>query len=295
MKYLAQQFKQKGYRVAILSRGYKKPSYSTTAPMIVVSTFEKINAGWETAGDEPYLLAKSLPGIAVLVGNDRRKLGEYAIRLLDVNLILLDDGFSYLPLHRDIDIVLLDATNPFGYGYCLPRGLLREPLSALKRAGVIVSTRTDLTPDNPEISKLFNNQTVYKSNMEILGLKSVLTEEIVSQNYIKQKNVLAVSGIGNPESFEKALQYLSLQIKEHFIYPDHYVYQKADIVKIGRFLSQNNLDWIITTEKDAVKIKSLLQKSDIQWLFLEIKLSVYSENEFWDCIQQQLQHKENMV
>lgn len=263
--------------------------------MIVVSTFEKINAGWETAGDEPYLLAKSLPGIAVLVGNDRRKLGEYAIRLLDVNLILLDDGFSYLPLHRDIDIVLLDATNPFGYGYCLPRGLLREPLSALKRAGVIVSTRTDLTPDNPEISKLFNNQTVYKSNMEILGLKSVLTEEIVSQNYIKQKNVLAVSGIGNPESFEKALQYLSLQIKEHFIYPDHYVYQKADIVKIGRFLSQNNLDWIITTEKDAVKIKSLLQKSDIQWLFLEIKLSVYSENEFWDCIQQQLQHKENMV
>jgi tetraacyldisaccharide 4'-kinase len=294
VKYLAQYFQQKGYRVAILSRGYKKPSHSSTQPT-VVSDFEKIHADWETAGDEPYLLAKSLPGVSVLVGNDRWKSGEFAIRQLGANLILLDDGFSHLQLYRDIDIVLLDATNPFGYGYCLPRGLLREPLCALKRADIVVLTRTDIVPDNPEIQKFFDPQTVYKSTMKILGLKSVLTEEIVNPDQLKQKNVLAVSGIGNPESFEKTLESLSSQIKEHFIYPDHYVYQKTDIDKIEHFSSENSIDWIITTEKDAVKIKPLLQKSEIHWLFLEIELSLFAEKEIWDCIEQRLQRKENMV
>lgn len=295
VKYLAQQFQKKGYRVAILSRGYKKPSNNSAQIITLVSDFDKVNATWETAGDEPYLLAKSLPGVAVLVGNNRVQSGDYAIRKLGANLILLDDGFSHLRLHRNLDIVLLDATNPFGYGYCLPRGLLREPKPSLNRSNIVVFTRTELGSTNPDIKKYLTNQPVFASKINPLGLKTILSNNLIESSALTPKKVIAVSGIANPDSFEKTLQTFSPQIARYFAYPDHYIYSSLEIEQVRQSAQEQKADWIVTTEKDAVKIKPLLQKSDTNWLFLEIELSLFSEKDFWDCVEQRLQPANNMV
>ena len=146
---LAKALSEGGRKVAVLSRGYKskrpprhemlgaaEEDYSTR----VVSDGEKVLLDPIHAGDEPYLLAKNLNGVAVLVDKNRIRAGEYAISRLGADTLILDDGFQYLTLGRRLDFVLIDCTNPFGNGHLLPRGLLREPLSGLKRRSWVCFT-----------------------------------------------------------------------------------------------------------------------------------------------------------
>ena len=121
-----------GWPVAILSRGYG--SRASDEPR-VVAPGQMASQAWSTVGDEPYLLARELPGAPVVVGRDRVRSGLYAHRQLGAQVLILDDGFQHHRLARDLDLALIDATNPFGHGALLPRGILREPPSALQRAG----------------------------------------------------------------------------------------------------------------------------------------------------------------
>ena len=137
-EWTAQWYQRQDWRVAVLSRGYG--GASTDQPQ-VVSAGDGPLTDWRTAGDEAYLLARRLPGVPVLVGRDRFASGLYACERFGAQVLVLDDGFQHHALHRDCDIVLIDASNPFGHGALLPRGTLREPLRALRRAQVVVLSR----------------------------------------------------------------------------------------------------------------------------------------------------------
>src|SRR5579862_6408753 len=138
---LSRHFQDAGWRVAILSRGYRGAREGAEA--VVSDEAGKVLLSAEEAGDEPVLLAKSLPGIPVIVGKDRRRSGRMAVERFNPQFVLLDDGLQYWQLARDLDVVLIDAKRPFDNGYPLPRGLLREPKRNIRRASVIVVTRSD--------------------------------------------------------------------------------------------------------------------------------------------------------
>src|SRR4030066_495268 len=131
---------QRSQRIAILTRGYKRKSKE---PILAVNDGNEILCTPQDAGDEPYLIASALKGIPVIVGKDRYCSGQYAIERFGSNLFILDDGYQHIRLHRDLNILLIDATNPMGNGHLLPRGILREPLSAVARANGIIISRAN--------------------------------------------------------------------------------------------------------------------------------------------------------
>lgn len=309
VKLLAQKLQKKGFKTAILSRGYKRPmeekrkskrSNNMIIPnglfyqseIILVSDFSKIYSNWHFSGDEPYLLAKSLPGVAVIVGSDRKKTAEYALNQLGANIIILDDGFSHLRIKRNLDILLLDTLNPFGGGYCLPRGLLREPLIAIRRADCIILTRSETDKDYSklysEIKKYNYGKPIFKSSSVILRLRNIQTGEPISISGLSGIQILAISGIGNPESFERNLNSLKLDIRQHLIYPDHYVYSREDIDIIRETMQEKHIDWLVTTEKDAVKISEFMNARDRDWYILEIEFQLEWENEFWNLLEKHI-------
>jgi tetraacyldisaccharide 4'-kinase len=139
--HVADLLRRMGYKVAVISRGYGGSAGKKAG---IVSDGQEIKMTPEEAGDEPYMISLKLKGIPVIVGRDRVKAGRFAIGEFGSDIIVLDDGFQHLGLRRDLNIVLLDSANPFGNGYLLPRGVLREPLSHLGRADAFVLTRSDL-------------------------------------------------------------------------------------------------------------------------------------------------------
>ena len=149
--YVAQKVKQLGYRVAIVSRGYRGSAESRGG---IVSDGKSIGMGPERAGDEPYLIARSLRDIPVIIGKNRYASGMLALKQFQPDVIVLDDGFQHLRLQRDIDLVLLDHALPFGNGHLLPRGILREPISALARSTACILTRYQAGKDEPGTSRV---------------------------------------------------------------------------------------------------------------------------------------------
>ena len=155
----ARALRDRGRRVAILSRGYKsrpvplwrqawiRLTHTAEPPPRVVSDGVRVLLDSELAGDEPFMLARNLPGVVVLVDKNRVKAGAYAIRKFGCDTLVLDDGFQYLPLKGRLNLLLVDKTNPFGNGALLPRGILREPVKHLRRASHIFLTKSDGVPD----------------------------------------------------------------------------------------------------------------------------------------------------
>jgi len=141
-QYIAERLKHCGYRVAAVSRGYKGTAAGRVVKTaVIVSDGHRICPDSETAGDEPFLLASRLKEVPVVIGRNRFAAGMLALNTFQPQVIVLDDGFQHMQLARDIDLVLLDFNRPFGNRYLLPRGTLREPVSALKRADAFILTR----------------------------------------------------------------------------------------------------------------------------------------------------------
>lgn len=161
----ARSLSERGRKVAILSRGYKSKSegalskfarwltHGEPPPPKVVSDGERVLLDSELAGDEPYMLARNLPGVVVIVDKNRVKAGHYAVSRFGADTLILDDGFQYLPLRGQIQLLLVDKTNPFGNCSMLPRGILREPISHLRRASYIFITKSDGVKD-PELERM---------------------------------------------------------------------------------------------------------------------------------------------
>ena len=270
----AKALRDRGRKVAILSRGYKskappfwkKAWYGIThtdePPPRIVSDGQTVLLDSEQAGDEPYMLACNLPGVVVLVDKNRVKAGAFAIKKYGCDTLVLDDGFQYLPLKGRLNLLLVDKTNPFGNGHLLPRGILREPVKHLRRANYIFLTKSNGTRD-PELEALI---TRHKPDADIIEcahrpkylqrLDAALGAAAGRQplEWLKGRRIFAFSGIATPESFEKFLRDLGALLvgRERFL--DHYRYTPEDMDDLYAAAERERAECLITTEKDAVRI-----------------------------------------
>jgi tetraacyldisaccharide 4'-kinase len=254
--WVAQWYQQHGWRVAVLSRGYKAQA---PGPLQVVSRGDGPLLDWRAAGDEPYLLARALSGIPILIGKDRYRSGRYACDHFGAQVVVLDDGFQHLALHRDLDIVLLDATNPFGHGTLLPRGILREPMSALRRADAIVLTRVESTPGSlsalrQQVRLWARQQPLYMMSTLPEVLQHAITGATEKLAWLRQRRVMAFAGIGNPLAFAATLTQLGAEVAVNVAFPDHHVYTAHDWRTIVAMAQEQRVSCLITTEKDAVRL-----------------------------------------
>ncbi len=271
--FLAAHLKEKGLEPVILIRGYMAEN---------------------GISDEVELYREILPEVRIVQGRNRFASGTKALSgHCPIDAFILDDGFQHWSIDRDLEIVVIDTTNPFGNGFCLPRGILREPLSALKRADIIVLTKTDLAQEG--LRQIYT--TVKKNNYhaiivesiyeptKLVNLKNRMQDKEISE--IKVLPVVLFSAIGNPQAFEKTVGTLGVNVQGAVSFLDHHVYTKEDVHGIIERAQAQNIKTLITTQKDAVKLKDLLvlvpQDVDIFALAVSFKI-VKGEKEFEERI-----------
>ncbi|MFQ5543267.1 MAG: tetraacyldisaccharide 4'-kinase [Nitrospiria bacterium] len=283
--YLAEEWKKRGMRIGIVSRGYGRKN---RAPVILVTDGKTFFEEHSSVGDEPALMAQRLKGVPIVVSGDRFKGCQWLLEKFKVDLILLDDAFQHLRIHRDLNILLVDATRPFADGHLLPRGSLREPLSETRRADLVILTRAD-QPVKMEITMKKTMEFLRKSGIPQLqsrfqatGFVDLKTDDIVSLSHLENQRVFPFCGIGNPDAFLKQLLQLGLRFDDAMFFQDHYAFQVSDFLKIETRGREAGAAWWVTTEKDAVKIKSLINKgltiSNIKIVALRIDVAFFESD-----------------
>jgi tetraacyldisaccharide 4'-kinase len=274
---LAKGLMDRGISVAILSRGYKGKKISGP----VVSDGKTLFLSPEDSGDEPYLMAKACKGIPVLVGKDRFLNGRIALQGFGVKGLLLDDGYQHLPLYRDINILLIDSHIGFGDHTLLPRGILREPLSHLRRASIFLLTKVEdpeaYQPLEKKIHEIHPSSQVFHSHYEPVSLVGP-KEDQEELSCLKGKRVLALSGIANSDYFSSLLRKCGMKIVREAIFPDHHFYTAKDLSSIEE--RGKRVDCIVTTEKDMVKLKRL-NMTHLPIRALRIEVKIWEEKEFY--------------
>ncbi|HRT57184.1 MAG TPA: tetraacyldisaccharide 4'-kinase [Candidatus Paceibacterota bacterium] len=296
----ARELRDQGRNVAILSRGYrsKPPPFhqwlfnklllrDDTTPPRVVSDGRSLLLDSEMAGDEPYMLASNLKDVVVLVDKDRVKSGRYAIEKYGCDTLLLDDGFQYWKLRgRRQDIVLIDRQQPFGNERLLPRGTLREPPSHLKRASVIFITKSDgNTADlRRRITELNPDAGIIECIHHPLYLEDVFTGQRQSLELLRGRRVASLSGIAQPESFEKSLVQLGAELVYSKRFADHHRFTQQEVLNAINRGKKRQAEAIITTQKDAVRFPKL-DRRDLPIYFMRVEIKILSgANDFQDCV-----------
>jgi tetraacyldisaccharide 4'-kinase len=277
---IAKGLMEKGTSIAILSRGYK--GTKTSEP--IVSDGKNIFLSPEESGDEPFLMAKACQGIPVLIGKNRVLNGRIALQRFNVKGLLLDDGFQHLPLSRDINILLIDSHIGFGDHTLLPRGILREPLSHLRRANLFLLTKVENLETckslEKEIHEIAPSVPVFHSHYEPVCLVGP-QEECEALHSLGGKKILALSGIANASYFSSLLRKCGMKIVREAIFPDHHLYTIKDLFFIKE--RGKEVDCIVTTEKDMVKLKELNLDS-LPLRALRIDMKIWEEKEFYQRI-----------
>jgi len=257
VEWIAGRLAQAGLRVTVLTRGYGRKS----SGRVVVSDGSRICSNVDEAGDEPFLLAQNLNGrAAVICDADRVAAARWAIDSLKTDVFVLDDAFQHQRIKRNLNILTIDATNPWGDRSLLPKGKLREPINELSRAGCVVITRAVNSSVNElrsEIESKWPGLPTFVSSMEFVGLQK--PDEINSSETlaIGETPVAAFCGIGNPESFFSLLRSAGYQLKDTSAFRDHHNYHQADIDRLVNHATRIGAEAFLTTAKDAVKLKSL--------------------------------------
>jgi tetraacyldisaccharide 4'-kinase len=245
----------RGRRVAVLSRGYG----ATRADARVVSDGARVLLGAAEAGDEPALLARRLPGAAVLCGPRRAELARIATGALAADALLLDDGFQHRALFRDLDVVVLDAANPFGNGHLLPRGPNREPAAALGRAGLVWLSRVDQAPaERVAALRDLARRTTGRPPVESRHAPVDLLDGALALRHglatLRGARVLALSGLARPGGFRRTLEALGAEVALERAFPDHHRFATAELDEAHRAAAEAGCAFVVTTEKDAVRL-----------------------------------------
>ena len=255
VEWVAKTLAREGKRVCILTRGYRRKN---PRAQVVVSDGQSIMATPAEAGDEPFLLANNLLGSAAVICNaDRVRAGRYAIEIFGSECFVLDDGFQHFRLARDLNIVTIDATNPWGGGRLLPYGRLREPISGLSRADCIVLTRCDQAADVTHIRDL---SPVFESTMQVVRPPQV------------EGPLAAFCAVGNPESFFEQVRKHGYELVCEKAFTDHHWYTQYDINNLIKAANESGAKSLITTAKDAVKLHSLSFSLPLHVLEVEIAI-----------------------
>lgn len=295
---LSRSLAARGRKCAILTRGYK--SHDLEKPQVWldengkrVKRIPKIASDGVTrylsplyAGDEPFMLARNLDNVAVLVDKDRVKSGIFAIEQLGSNTLILDDGMQFLKLKHEIDIVLVDCGFPFGTGALLPRGTMREPRASLKRASYIILTKSEGKPQDELIATIrkYNKVAdIIVTNHAPVLLENIFTGEQLPLEALKGKYVACLSGIARPESFENLVESLGANVEIRRSYPDHYWFDQEDLDAFVERCAERAMDMIVTTEKDAVRFLRP-GEMDVPIYFLRIHIDILQGQEKWDAM-----------
>lgn len=253
--YVAALLKGLGLEVAVISRGYR--GYAQRLGGIVSdgnTRFMELQA----SGDEPQLLASKLKGIPLVVGKDRYRAGRLAISRFGSRVLILDDAFQHLALKRDVDLVLLDSTRPFGNGHCIPRGPLREPVEQIKRASAFILTRCRRDGDSPRALSMIEAHALGCPIFRCMHVPEQLfvagRREPLDLTSLQERRLYVFSGIARNDSFHETVSGLGGRIEGFSEFADHHQYSRDDLGVIWKKARQLKVDNIITTEKDYVNI-----------------------------------------
>jgi tetraacyldisaccharide 4'-kinase len=279
----AETLRRRGHDVSIVSRGYGRNAPKKDVTVLI----DGRHTDWRLCGDEPWMIHQSLQGLGVpvLVCPDRAKAGALAVEMYGSRVVILDDGFQHLKLHRDLDVVLVNARDPFGGRRLLPLGNLREPISALRRAHLVVVTHADritapeLAALREEIHSVHPGVTILESAHKADHLLDVRTEAKHPLTHLKGKPVAALSGLGDPLSFEAQLEALGASLAQTWRYPDHHAYTPAELRSLEALRGGLPL---VMTFKDFVRLpddwRELLSG---EILVLGIKLEILKGRNQW--------------
>ncbi|MDE0469730.1 MAG: tetraacyldisaccharide 4'-kinase [Candidatus Poribacteria bacterium] len=290
---IAKYLQKEGKRVAILLRGYKR---HVREEITIVSDGKKVCASPTESGDEAYMMTRHLSDIPIIAGKCRYLAGQVALERFNVDVLILDDGFQHRQLARDIDILTVPATHPFGNPRgLLPIGTLREPTSALRRADLILLTHADAPNVSLEakeaVKQLAPNALILESVHQPIHLYPLASENSerninvhIDIKELKGKRLLAVCGIGNPDTFVATLMRCLPENVELLAFPDHHVYTEADRRQIHAAFQASGADLIVTTQKDEEKLARIvtsyqLPVTSYQLLVLAISLVIKKDSE----------------
>lgn len=266
--FFAQSLLERGFKPVILIRGYMGAE------------------GKGQASDEVSLLKAKLGSVDVLPGADRIENAKRYLQNNRCDVFILDDGFQHRKISRDLNILAVDATNPFGNGALIPRGILREPLSGLSRSDMVILTRSDLGRD--KIAAVKNTVKQKNPNAETIEtvhrpvkFVDVKRGEESRLSALRGKAVLAFCAIGNPAGFEATLKGLDVDVRDLEIFPDHHAFAPDDIERLEKKCAELGVTAMVTTAKDAVKLQEHINKmkDQIKWFYLDIMIEVSQGHE----------------
>jgi tetraacyldisaccharide 4'-kinase len=246
-----------GHRPAVISRGYRRHSRGVQ----VVADAASIRLEGKDAGDEPFLLARRLPGVPVVVGANRAEAVKVTRERFDVTAIVLDDGFQHRTLRKDLEIVMARAERPWGNGRLLPDGPLREPLPALSRADLVVAAGAASPADAPEVRAALDR---YAPGCPLLAARYVPVESWEAQRVrsvplarLADARLVAFAGIAVPAGFRSTLAELGVRVEAVVGFPDHHWYDERDLAALESRAAAPGIDGLVTTEKDWVRLRPL--------------------------------------
>jgi len=277
VEYVAKMIASQGKRVCILTRGYGRKDPHV---QVIVSDGYGVLASPSEAGDEPYLLATKLAGKAAVISSaDRIAAAQEAIKDFGTEVFVLDDGFQHLRLARDLNIVCIDATNPWGGGRLLPYGRLRESLEGMSRADCVVLTRCDQVESvdglRDEVVRLIGGRPIFESRMRPVRLVSLKNgPEMIAV----PGRVGAFCAVGNPSSFFESLRQLGYELGLERAFADHHAYSQSDVDELNQLAKQTGAMALVTTAKDAVKLKGMA--FSLPCYVLEIEININEADEF---------------
>lgn len=257
-----------GCKVAVLSRGY---GGSLEGQTCVVSDGASIMLNAGECGDEPYLLASTIPGLMVVIGTDRYAAGLLAMEQLSPDIFLLDDGFQHLRLHRDLNILLLDFARPFGNNLTIPAGILREPTTAARRADLIMFTRS---PEGATVADRSSAIPVCLSSHTLVDLIPLTGGAPVPFSRCSGRKTLAFAGIADPAFFFSALRSEGLDLAHCLTFPDHVVYTRERLDEIAEAMRKSGAELLVTTEKDGVKLRGISSEYASRTMLARLELTI---------------------
>lgn len=284
--HLAELLTDRGYKVGVSHRGYKGTFEHLPT---IISDGARVLYDVTACGDEAYLIASRLKGIPVVVGRMRTA----AISLLlaafpEIEIVIMDDGFQHLSVSRNLDIVCFDAETGIGNGLLLPAGYLREPLIALKEAGLVVINHknTEHVDELDPLIRPYCGQIIHCQyrNLGFVNLEG----KLIATGALADKPCYAISAIAHPDSFEASLKALKIKLLHHFCFNDHYGYNQPDVIdRIAGLAEKNGVAHLLCTEKDLMKLAKYPRIAD-RLLALRISLSSDQDDNFLDLVKEKL-------
>jgi tetraacyldisaccharide 4'-kinase len=269
--------REMGARPAIVSRGYGR----RTRGVRIVADGGGLRLGVRDGGDEPVLLAQRLPGVPIVVGESRYEAGAVAVGTCFANALVLDDGFQHRTLYKDLEIVVVSGSDPWGNGRLFPRGSLREPLSALKRAGLVVVTNPPTAAATSDIAHVLRQRgsaaTVLSGAYRPTSLRRGDHVRAEAPEALRGQRVLMLAGLAAPGGFVATAEGLGAEVAGLAEFPDHHWYTPGDLARVAARVRETGAEAVLTTEKDWVRLREMTLR-DVPFWVLSVRLDLGADS-----------------